>query len=63
MRLARLLLGARLLARALLLALTAVALVRVVAEALGLGALFAVRLVTLGVRFLGQRWALTGAPA
>jgi putative MATE family efflux protein len=29
----------------------------------GLGALFAVRLVTLGVRFLGQRWALTGAPA
>jgi putative MATE family efflux protein len=29
----------------------------------GLGALFAVRLLTLGVRFLGRRWALTGAPA
>ena len=29
----------------------------------GLAALFAVRLLTLGVRFLGQRWALTGAPA
>ena len=29
----------------------------------GLGALFAVRLLTLGVRFLGGRWALTGAPA
>jgi putative MATE family efflux protein len=29
----------------------------------GLAALFAVRLVTLGVRFAGQRWALTGAPA
>ena len=29
----------------------------------GLGALFAVRLLTLGVRFAGQRWALTGAPA
>ena len=29
----------------------------------GLGALFAVRLLTLGVRFAGRRWALTGAPA
>jgi putative MATE family efflux protein len=29
----------------------------------GLWALFAVRLLTLGVRFLGRRWALTGAPA
>ena len=29
----------------------------------GLGALFAVRLLTLGVRFAGQRWALTGRPA
>ena len=29
----------------------------------GLGALFAVRLLTLGARFLGHRWALTGAPA
>jgi MATE family, multidrug efflux pump len=29
----------------------------------GLAALFAVRLLTLGVRFAGQRWALTGAPA
>ena len=29
----------------------------------GLWALFAVRLVTLGARFLGRRWALTGAPA
>jgi putative MATE family efflux protein len=29
----------------------------------GLWALFAVRLVTLGGRFLGRRWALTGAPA
>ena len=29
----------------------------------GLGALIAVRLVTCGVRFAGQRWALTGAPA
>ena len=29
----------------------------------GLAALFAVRLVTLGVRFAGERWALTGAPA
>jgi Na+-driven multidrug efflux pump len=29
----------------------------------GLAALFAVRLLTLGIRFAGQRWALTGAPA
>ena len=29
----------------------------------GLWALFAVRLLTLGVRFAGRRWALTGAPA
>ena len=29
----------------------------------GLWALFAVRLLTLGVRFVGRRWALTGAPA
>ena len=29
----------------------------------GLAALFAVRLLTLGVRFAGRRWALTGAPA
>ena len=29
----------------------------------GLSALFAVRLITLGVRFAGRRWALTGAPA
>jgi Na+-driven multidrug efflux pump len=29
----------------------------------GLAALFAVRLLTLGGRFAGQRWALTGAPA
>jgi putative MATE family efflux protein len=29
----------------------------------GLGALFAVRLLTLGARFAGSRWALTGAPA
>ena len=29
----------------------------------GSAALIAVRLVTLGVRFAGQRWALTGAPA
>jgi putative MATE family efflux protein len=29
----------------------------------GLWALFAVRLITLGVRFAGRRWALTGAPA
>ena len=29
----------------------------------GLGALFAVRLLTLGVRFAGRRWALIGAPA
>jgi putative MATE family efflux protein len=30
---------------------------------LGLAALIAVRLVTCAVRFLGMRWALTGAPA
>lgn len=30
---------------------------------LGLAALIAVRLVTCGGRFLGERWALTGAPA
>jgi Na+-driven multidrug efflux pump len=29
----------------------------------GLAGLIAVRLVTCGARFLGQRWALTGAPA
>ena len=29
----------------------------------GLAVLFAVRLLTLGVRFLGGRWALVGAPA
>ena len=29
----------------------------------GLLALIAVRLVTCGARFLGSRWALTGAPA
>jgi Na+-driven multidrug efflux pump len=35
----------------------------IVACGAGLAALFAVRLLTLGVRFAGQRWALTGAPA
>jgi Na+-driven multidrug efflux pump len=29
----------------------------------GLLALIAVRLVTCGARFVGSRWALTGAPA
>jgi Na+-driven multidrug efflux pump len=29
----------------------------------GITALIAVRLVTCGARFIGSRWALTGAPA